>query len=281
MSDTIHIGAWKSFALLPLLEGLGRGEGVAIEANTPAHVAFHLRDRLTSVGFLSPIDLAKDSSSLVVVPDVGLWSNGGSSSVTVHFRAGLHDIETLAVDPAFASEAILAKIIFSEEFSANPQIVPVSGGVEQMLAHADAALLVGDAALREAAFYPDALDLTESWVQMTELPFLHGLWCAREEDLTQEIVHILQVGRRADTDALSGIAARVAGEKRFPGLSSDILREHLEGFSYDLPEDAIDGMREFFRFAYYHGALPDIPEIRMYSGDAEPEGDDLFSDLQN
>lgn len=281
MQEKIHAGVWNSFSVLPLLEGIGKGEGIALQLDHPAHVAFHLRDRLTSVGFLSPIDFAKDSSSLLIVPDLGLWSNGGSGAVAVHFRSGLHDIETLAVDPAFASEAILAKIIFSEEFSANPQIVPVSGGLEQMLAHADAALLVGDAALRESAYHPQALDLTESWVQMTELPFLHGFWCAREEDLTQELVDILQTGRHADQEALAGIAARVAQEKRFPGLSGDILREHLEGFSYDLPDDAIDGMREFFRFAYYHGALPDIPDIRMYTGNAESDSDDLFSDLQN
>ena len=281
MTDTTRIGAWNSFSLLPLLEGLANELGVALDTSAPAHVAFHLRDRLTKVGFLSPIDFAKDSSSLLIVPDLGLWSNGGSNAVTVHFRTGIQDIETLALDPAYATEAILAKIIFSEEFNANPQIVPVAGGIEQMLAHADAALMVGDAALREAAYHPNALDLTESWVQMTELPFLHGFWCAREEDLTQELVDLLQTGRRSDADTLTGIAARVAREKRFPGLSGDILREHLEGFSYDLPDDAIDGMREFFRFAYYHGALPDIPEVHLFSGDAASDSDDLFSDLQN
>ena len=281
MSDIIHIGAWDSFALLPLVEGLGRGEGVALEMHAPAHVAFHLRDRLTTVGFLSPIDFAKDSSNLFIVPDLGLWSNGGSGAITVHFRSGTHDIETLAVDPAFATEAILAKIIFSEEFDANPQIVPVSGSVEQMLAHADAALLVGDAALRESAYRPDALDLTESWVQMTELPFLHGFWCAREEDLSQEVVEALRGGKRSDEESLTAIAGRAAREKRFPGLSNDTLREHLEGFSYDLSGDAIDGMREFLRFAYYHGVLPDVPEIHVYTGEEESNGNDPFADRQN
>ncbi len=281
MRDTIHIGAWNSFALLPLLEGLGKGDGFAIDLNAPAHVAFNLRDRLISIGFLSPIDYAKDSSSLVVVPNIGIWSNGGSGTITVHFGSGVQDIETLAVDPAFASEAILAKIIFAEEFDANPQIVPVQGSVEQMLAHADAALLVGDAALREAAYHPNALDLTESWVQMTDLPFLHGFWCAREEDLSPEVVEALRAGKRTDDEALTEIADRAAREKRFPGLSGDALREHLEGFAYDLPEDAIDSMREFFRFAYYHGVLPDIPEVRLFSGEEESDGGDPFADRQN
>jgi chorismate dehydratase len=281
MVETIHVGAWNSFALLPLLEGLGKGDGIALEMNLPAHTAFHLRDRLTTIAFLSPIDFAKDSSGLRVVPDIGLWSNGGSGSVTVHFQTGVQDIETLAVDPAYAAEAILAKIIFAEEFDASPQIVPVSGSIEQMLANADAALLVGDTALRESAFHPNALDLTESWVQMTDLPFVHGLWCARHEDLSTEIVDMLRNGRHADEATLASIAARAAHEKRFPGLSSELLKEHLEGFFYTLPEDALDGMREFLRFAYYHGVLPDIPEIHIYSGPEESEDDDPIADRQN
>lgn len=281
MPDTIHVGAWNSFALLPLLDGLGKGDGIALEMNLPAHTAFHLRDRLTTVAFLSPIDFAKDSSSLRIVPDVGLWSNGGSGTVTVHFQTGVEDIETLAVDPAYAAEAILAKIVFAEEFDSNPQIVPVSGSIEQMLARADAALLVGDAALRESAYHPNALDLTESWVQMTDLPFVHGLWCARPEDLSPEIVEILRNGRHADEASLAAIAARAAHEKRFPGLTSESLKEHLENFFYTLPEDALDGMREFLRFAYYHGVLPDIPEIVAYSGPEEAEDDSPFTDRQN
>ena len=281
MVDTIRVGAWNSFALLPLLEGLGKGDGIALEMNVPAHTAFRLRDRLTTIAFLSPIDFAKDSSGLRIVPDIGLWSNGGSGSVTVHFQTGLQDIETLAVDPAYAAEAILAKIMFAEEFDASPQIVPVSGSIEQMLANADAALLVGDAALRESAFHPNALDLTESWVQMTDLPFVHGLWCARPEDLSPEIVELLKSGRHTDEPTLATIAARAAHEKRFAGLSSELLKEYLEGFFYTLPDDALEGMREFLRFAYYHGVLPDIPEIHTYSGPEELEDEDPFAERQN
>jgi chorismate dehydratase len=280
MSDALHIGAWASFAVLPLLEGLTGRTGIVLEKDLPAHTAFHLRDRLDRIGFLSPIDVARDSSNYRVIPDLGLWSNGGGGMVTIHFRSDLEDIETLAVDPAFPTEVVLAKIVLSEEFGVTPHIVPVSGDYEAMLEHADAALLVGDAALREAAYHPHALDLVESWVQMSDLPFVHGVWCAREEDLTQGLVDILVQGRRSDPESLSVFATRAVNEKQFPGFSAENLRDYLDTFFYDLPDEATDGMTEFFRFAYYHGILPDIPELHFYSGDGA-DSDDSVTDERN
>ncbi|MGA9119084.1 MAG: MqnA/MqnD/SBP family protein [Bacteroidota bacterium] len=281
MSQSFQIGAWDAFALQPLLEGLAGRKEFTLSRDVPAHTAFHLRDRLDRIGFLSPIDLAKESSNFFVIPEIGLWSNGGGGTVTVHFRADLDDIETMAVDPAYPTEIVLAKIVLSEEFGINPQFVPVSGDIDTMLGHADAALLVGDAALRESAFHPHALDLTESWVQMTDLPFVHGLWCAREEDLTPALIETLLQARRSDPDSLAAIASRAVLEKRFPGFSAENLLDYLETFFYDLPEEALDGMTEFFRFAYYHGILPDIPEIQFFSGHGAADDDSPLASERN
>jgi hypothetical protein len=44
-------------------------------------------------------------------------------------------------------------------------------------------------------------------------------------------------------------------------------------FSYDFPENVQEGIREFLRYAYYHGILPDVPDLRFFGSDdaGEPE----------
>jgi predicted solute-binding protein len=266
MTRLCRLGTWPDLAFRPLRHGLEGHPLFSLLEFPPAHTAFKLRDHEVDIGFISPIDYARDSSTLTVVPDVGLWSQTGGKAVTVHFGTGVQDVATLAVDPAYASEVILAKIILSEEFDIDPQIVPVIGDLETMLGRADAALLVGDNALRESASQGDALDLIETWVQMTDLPYVHGIWCARERDLRQQHVSALQQSRREGTSCIVDIAARAAGSDMFPGFSTDHLQEYLDRFSYDLPDDAIEGLKEFHHYAYYHAVLPDIPEITLFAG---------------
>ncbi len=271
MATQRRLGTWPSFAFRPLLEGLPAERPFTLVRSTPAQTAFHLRDHEVEIGFLSPLDYAKDSSTLVIVPNVGLWSQTGGNAVNVYFRSELEDVATLAVDPAFAAEVVLAKIVLSEEFDVEPQIVPVAGDLDAMLARADAALLVGDQALREAASHANALDLIESWVQMTDLPYVHGIWCARERDLQEEHVTLLQQARYQGTEQLEAIATRAAERQEFPGFTADHLLEYLERFSYDLPDEALEGIKEFHHYAYYHSVLPDIPELTFFTGDPPPE----------
>ena len=264
MNQRKRLGAWSSFAVRPLIEGLSNGNALDLQHYVPAHAALMIREHDLDIALLSPLDYAKESSELVIVPEFALWSETGGNAVTVHFRSDLHDVETLAVDPSSASEIVLAKIILGEEFDVEPRIVPVQGSLEEMLERADAALLVGDAALREAHAHGDALDIVEAWVQLTSAPYVHGFWCARESDLDTKIVERLLEARRDGVAAFSPLAAKVSATRDFPGFGQEDLLDYLERFSYDFPEEAVDGIKEFHHYAYYHGILQDIPEVVVY-----------------
>ena len=51
----------------------------------------------------------------------------------------------------------------------------------------------------------------------------------------------------------------------FPSFSHSDMADFLNAFSYDLNEDDLEGLREFLRYAFYHGAAPDVPELRFYA----------------
>ena len=226
----------------------------------PAALAEQLLARSLDAAFLSPIDYARNASEYLIVPDSAVSSAEGNNAIVVHFREGATTVRTLAVPPASASDIITAKILLAERFDLNPRLVPVMGALEEMLAKADAALLVPDAALRYALARPNALDLVEEWVSSTELPYVHGFWAAREHALTAgELGSLATAGKRG--------YARLA-DAGGPALGI------LESFSYDLTEDVREGIREFFRYAYYHGILPDVPDLRFFDASTSSAASD-------
>lgn len=233
-----------------------------------------LRRHELEAAFISPIDYARESSEYVILPGIAVFAQQGNETIVLHFREGLRSIRTLAADPSFASEIILATILLREQFDISVQIIPAVGPLGSMLAKADAALLVGDAALLEPSVHGNKLDLIEIWNDMTDLPYVHGFWCCREHDLTvQEVQSIRQANDRSNS-SLGEIAAEAA-TRVGSRMSSGAVKSYLSSFSYHLTDSARAGLNEFFRYAYYHGILPDVADLHFYGANQDAEQSDL------
>ena len=108
---------------------------------------------------------------------------------------------------------------------------------------------------------------------MTDLPYVHGLWCGKERSASEPEFASLGRLRDAGVAAIPAIARRGCAEHSLASLDTEEIQEVLEGFQYELTEEAEDGLKEFLRFAYYHGILPDVAELQ-YFGPSEPEEDE-------
>jgi chorismate dehydratase len=258
---------------------LGKRESSFVwTVDAAARNAIGVRKRTLDAGFLTPVDYARDSSLLYIVPGVAVSSPQGDGTITLHFRERLRAITTLAVDPSSFSEIILARIVLAEQFDARPSIVPIAGGLEEGLARADAVLRAGDAAMREWHRDEKVLDLVEEWVEMTGLPFVHGFWCGRERSLSHDDCRAIRQACADGLGILGDISAGAGAKHHLEGFPPAELQRYLEQLSYEFMEDEQAGVREFFRYAFYHGVLPDIPELQFYGaspaeGDEDPEAD--------
>jgi len=214
--------------------------------NNPAELAIKLRQKELDGAFLSPIDYAKDYSMYRIIPEVAAVSRKESNTVNLFFTRDAHTIKRIGADPSYASEIVLANIILAEKYEIHAQIVPTTSGVSCLGREADAFLACGDLASK-LTDYQNKLDLVDEWHDITELPFVHGFWVTREGSLTdEEIGLIIENGK--------------AGLKKMK--DSDTSQEHIT-FSYLLGEEEIQAVGEFFRMAYYHGILKDIPDIKF------------------
>ncbi len=255
MNSRTLIGIPADISCRPFRDALRSAGGFEIVLDAPASLARRLEHRELNGALLSPIDFARNASEYLIVPGSAVSSQSGNESIVIHFREGVKAVRTLAVQPVSASDIILAKILLAERFDIEPRIMPLTGSLDAMLARADAALLAGDAALGSALERPEALDLVEEWIAATDLPYVHGFWCAREKMLTDD-----------ERTVLGGLGSRVADPAPESGGPSP-----LDLFSYDFPENVQEGIREFLRYAYYHGILPDVPDLRFFGSEDEEE----------
>ncbi len=165
--------------------------------------------------------------------------------------------------------AAVISLLMAPIYQAKATIMPVAGGPETMLARADAALLVGDAALRAAPVAESTVDLVEEWNELTGLPYVHAVWCGRETDLQGADRDALRRVRDSGIQTVHEIAARAVTEPGFPPRSVQDLRDYLDAFSYELTDDVAEGFREFLQYAYFHGVIPDVPDMNFYPAGGE------------
>jgi chorismate dehydratase len=249
----------------PLFSGLQNSELFTPGYDLVATNARKLRNHELDAVFLSPMEYARDSSDYMIVPDLAVVSHQSNGSLLLAFRESLHTVRSLAVDPSFASEAVLASVLLRERGEVAPQIVPAAGGLNQLLAVADAALLIGNATLQNPGVRSRSIDLVEEWMEMTDLPYVHGVWTFHENGLSASHIAALQHARDRGVGTLADIAA-VEGNRL--GISPDDIRQFLDGFSYSFGSKEQEGFTELLRYAYFHGIIADIPELNFPADDS-------------
>lgn len=228
----------------------------------PSQVAVSLLNGEINAGLVPSIHYAKYSFKYHIVPKVCIASHGAVGSIRLYFRKDLRDIKTVATDISSMSSVILARIILSEKYDIQPKFIAMKPNLEEMLSKADAALLIGDNALFESSGDKSYLDLGDEWEDLTGLPFVYALWVGRKDSLTREDVFALIEAKRYGFQNIDVICEK-ASEKY--GIDFDFCKFYLtENLHYDLGELEINGMKEFFTYAFYYGVIEFIPEIKFY-----------------
>ncbi len=270
MPARVRLGVSEALYLRPLLAGLDAEDSpFQLVTDLPAVNAVRINERTSDIrcAFLSPIDYARHAGSYRMVPGVAVSSDRATNTITFTVGKDVRNIRKVAVDIRVTSEIILAKILLIERLKNMPgngtdiEFIPMMPSLDTMLQKADAALIVNLAPSKAPPSNLFSLDLVEEWNDMTGLPYVHGFWVAREEDLSRDAVDALIRARdRGVADLERAIHLR-ASEYELP---QDNMKTYFDSFRYDFGEDVVDGLNEFATMAYYHGVLGDVPDINFF-----------------
>src|SRR3989454_9631226 len=129
-----------------ILEGPQKEEFTPV-LSTPAECADQLAAGRVDIGLIPSIEFQRIKGSRIV-PGPAVASPYFVRSVILVSVLPLWKVKTVACDNGSRSSVALAKIIFSEFYHTHPDFRPAEPNLPNMLAQSDAALLIGDNALK-------------------------------------------------------------------------------------------------------------------------------------
>jgi len=245
----IRVGIVHYVNALPLARGLERdaaaGE-IELFRLSPAAVADQLAAGRIDVGLLPSIELAR-IPGLELLPGCAIAATHEVRSVLLVSRVPVAEIRTLALDENSRTSAALVRIVLAERYGIHPETREEAPDLDAMLARADAALVIGDPALRVDRERYVVLDLAGEWLELTGLPFVFALWAARAEVATPELAARFQRSLAAGLAELDAVVAEAAAET---GLAPAVLLDYYQrNLSFTLGPEERAGLAEFLRRA--------------------------------
>src|SRR5260370_15885186 len=122
---------------------------------------------------LVPVSEYQRIPDIEIVPDVCVGSRSAVRSVVlVTRRNNLKKIERVALDDSSRTSVALVKIIFREFLGFEPAWETSEPDLRSMLAHADAALIIGDPAMAVPRDRFRVFDLAPLWHEYTGFGFV-------------------------------------------------------------------------------------------------------------
>jgi chorismate dehydratase len=147
----------------------------------PSDCAAQLASGAADIGIIPVIEMARQK--LEYFRGTGIACRGPVRSILLISKVPMNRIQTLAADAASRTSVMLARVILAEKYGVEPAVVARPADLASMLGEADAALIIGDPALRlDPATLPfETLDLGGEWTSMTGLPMVFAVWAGRKE----------------------------------------------------------------------------------------------------
>jgi predicted solute-binding protein len=155
---------------------------------------------------------------------------------------------------------MLARVVLKSRYGCEPRLTVMDPRLESMLAAADAALLIGDSALRVDVESLDTCvyDLGAEWFAMTGLPMVFAVWAGRPE----RVAPLVEAGfesafRESLQFGLDNMDAIVTEESRARGFPRALVRRYLTShIAFHIGEHEELGMERFLQAASELEAQP-------------------------
>jgi len=200
---------------------------------------------------LVPIIEYQRIPDIAIVPDVCVGSKTAVRSVVLVTRKNnLKKVERVALDESSRTSATLVKILFREFLGFEPQWETSVPDVKSMLAHADAALIIGDPAMTIPRDQFRVFDLATLWHEFTGFGFVFAMWMTRRDSVERARSIDFAAARDEGLVHLDDIAAE---NEIVVGLSRKAIRTYLtENIAFHVDKEMEQGLDRYFELASRH-----------------------------
>lgn len=286
-SARLRVGDISFLNCAPLRWGLARSgarEAFDMVSGPPEWLAEELLAGRLDAGPVSLVRYLRHADAWQLLPGgVAIGSDGPVHSCHLVSRAPLKSLDgaVVALSEASRSTSLLVRMVLEDAIGVRPTYRWAAQNLDDMLAVADAAVLIGDDALRLHARPPAGLRVRDTgalWHGWTGLPMVFAVWVVRREvarehpDRVRAVAAALtDAAERARAHPESVAAAAAAESARGPDgpggrLPEQVLLDYYRVLDYSLGDRQLAAVREFARRAAARGEVPESRPLPPVSG---------------
>ena len=233
-------------------------DGLELIYDFPSQCADNLAAGQADAGLISSIEYQR-IPSLKVVSGVCIASRRKVRSVVIVTKRDFRDIRTIALDRFSRSSIALCRLLFHRKCGKLPKMITMAPQLDKMLETADAALVIGDAALRQEGHKFQTIDLAELWFEETGLPFVFAFWAVNDRAARKGLPDIFRAARDYGLQQLPNQVEALA--RRFQMERFEIDTYFHDNIHYDLGQEEKESLHLFYTYSSEYGIIPKYRDI--------------------
>ncbi|MEU7500757.1 menaquinone biosynthesis protein [Streptomyces sp. SID4946] len=255
-----RVGHIQFLNCLPLYWGLAR-TGTLLDfqltKDTPEKLSERLIQGELDVAPVTLVEYLKNSDDLVAFPDIAVGCDGPVMSCVIVSQVPLEQLDgaKVALGSTSRTSVRLAQLLLSERYGVQPEYYTCPPDLGLMMREADAAVLIGDAALRAnlhdgPRYGLDVHDLGALWKEWTGLPFVFAVWAARRDYLEREPLITHQVhqafleSKKTSLEEVDKVAEQAAHWEAF---DAETLAKYFTTLDFSFGDAQLAAVAEFAR----------------------------------
>jgi chorismate dehydratase len=238
----------------------------------PSQCAEALRTGAADIAIIPAIEYQR-IPGLVVLADLAIASQNRVRSLLIIAKKPIEQVRSIVLDRSSRSTQALTRILAAEHWKIDPEFSESEPDLHAMMGRADAALLIGDPALRisiaieknntvspqgravcqaatlgiQGAETVHIYDVVGEWRKYSSLPAVMAVWAARPEVVTPEVLADFSASRDFGLSQIPTICVEAARELELPQPALESYLRHNIDFSFG--EENRRGLER-----YFHGA---------------------------
>jgi chorismate dehydratase len=280
----------------PLVYGFTNGplqDKYELAFTIPSRCAGDLRDGRADVAIIPAVEYQR-IDDLAVLPDLAIAAKKRVRSLLLVSRKPIEEVQSITLDHSSRSTQALTRILCAEHWQIEPQFSESNITPANMLQQSDAALLIGDPALRLAISIANyttlgpagellcsadkagidapgtiyVYDVVQEWRRLTGLPAVLAVWAARRDCLTAEIAADFAASAAYGLANLEKISAAASIDLGLPG--AELLTYLRENIDFTLDQENLAGLELYYCLAAKLGLISRAKTIDWATSASEP-----------
>jgi chorismate dehydratase len=270
----VKIGRISYINVAPVYYGLDKGlkpEWLNMVTAPPSVLNKMMANGEIDISPVSSVAYARHQKDWLLLPNLSIACSGDVMSVILvskHPFDKLNNKKVILIDESATTVELLKLLFIIKKIKPIFEINAIQHPCD-IPQNADAALIIGDVALKEkwSDHYDYIYDMGNMWMELTGLPFVFAMWAVQKSfarkrpDALSAIIKLFRISKKEGGRHLGQISASASSKL---GISLDMSEKYYDKLCCNLGPMQIKGLESFFSSLYREKILSEKVNLSFY-----------------